>query len=537
MNYLKWLKIRSEMKTLDYLINNFDEILYQWAGVNEATLQSIDDTPSLAVDVNGDVNFGGGHVLNVKQLAVIDTGMGVLEIGDGFGANTTGPHYSNAWNFIHDNLLAKFLVESGAIESVLPDASYDLESDTISLGRISVDSAINQLTSSLQNPETVDAALLGLFVSKEISEEFVLALQYYTQLITDRDELTILADSISLPLVEKYLDEVSIESGSNTDDQLIGSGLKDYIFGKDGNDQMTGGAGDDKLFGDGGNDTLTGGAGDDELSGDLGDDSLNGGSGNDQLIGGTGDDTLDGGLGSDILDGGSGDDVLKKSRVNYEARNASYDINTFAGGVGDDRLEGWTGSDIYLFNLGDGHDVINDYDYGSYRYTSGYNTYTRSASFNKVDKVVFGEGITSSSLTYAKLGNHLVITINDSDQLTIEDWYSSDRYRIEEFRFFDGTVVSESSVHQFGLSNSGTEGDDIILGDSAVNKFYGLGGHDTLTGESGNDILDGGSGDDSLDGGVGNDQLIGGSGDDTLIGGLGNDNLSGDSGSDLLKES
>uniref|UniRef100_UPI000AA834BF calcium-binding protein n=1 Tax=Pseudomonas mediterranea TaxID=183795 RepID=UPI000AA834BF len=57
---------------------------------------------------------------------------------------------------------------------------------------------------------------------------------------------------------------------------------------------------------------------------------------------------ISGGAGNDTLTAGSGDDQLE-------------------GGTGNDTLNGGAGSDTYVFNLGDGRDVIND-DNISYYY-------------------------------------------------------------------------------------------------------------------------------------------------------------------------
>src|SRR5262245_25359092 len=61
---------------------------------------------------------------------------------------------------------------------------------------------------------------------------------------------------------------------------------------------------------------------------------------------------------------------------------------------------------------------------------------------------------------------------------------------------------------------SGSQLEDILLGDNGRNHLYGA---------RGNDILNGGFGDDQLDGGDGNDTLKGGGGADILNGGAGID--------------
>ena len=73
------------------------------------------------------------------------------------------------------------------------------------------------------------------------------------------------------------------------------------------------------------------------------DDSINGGEGADTLEGGKGNDTLEGGKGNDKLYGGAGDDTLW-------------------GGAGSDTLYGGAGHDTFIYQNGDGKDVIADYD-------------------------------------------------------------------------------------------------------------------------------------------------------------------------------
>jgi len=97
-------------------------------------------------------------------------------------------------------------------------------------------------------------------------------------------------------------------------------------------------------------------------------------------------------------------------------------------------------------------------------------------------------------------------------------------------------------------------GDDIIVGNSGTNTFYGRsgndwldGGHgnarddlyggddaDVLLGRGGNDALYGGNGDDVIFGGDGHDWVRGGNGNDTLTQGAGTGTVSGDAGDDLL---
>ena len=55
-------------------------------------------------------------------------------------------------------------------------------------------------------------------------------------------------------------------------------------------------------------------------------------------------------VGPTVFQGTDGDDVLKGSILD----------DTFMGGKGSDRLEGGKGNDIYVWNLGDGDDIVSD---------------------------------------------------------------------------------------------------------------------------------------------------------------------------------
>lgn len=93
---------------------------------------------------------------------------------------------------------------------------------------------------------------------------------------------------------------------------------------------------------------------------------------------------------------------------------------------------------------------------------------------------------------------------------------------------------------------SGTDRDDVIVGDAGPNSIGGGsggvdricagGGDDEIGGNEDTDLVfvDGGPGADVVVGGEGNDQLFGGDGDDRLNGSLGNDLLDGGNGNDTL---
>jgi VCBS repeat-containing protein len=192
---------------------------------------------------------------------------------------------------------------------------------------------------------------------------------------------------------------------------IIATENADIGLGDDNNNEIHTLGGNDLIAGGGGNDRLFGGAGNDELQGNNGDDILQGDEGNDRLFGQLGNDQLYGGAGSDNLFGNEGNDTL-------------------TGGTGTDNLSGGTGNDTYLYNRGDGDDLILD-DGGN-------------------DRIKLGEGISADDISVQKNGNDLILQalengIGTTDIITIADWFNSDN-QIETIQFDDGSSWDASTI-------------------------------------------------------------------------------------------
>ena len=256
------------------------------------------------------------------------------------------------------------------------------------------------------------------------------------------------------------------------------------------------------MTGTAGNDTITlwtdgtfadGGAGDDIITDQgAGTNVLRGGSGNDMITFSSNS--------TNTIEGGSGDDLIKIDT--YYTSNLDYG-NTFSGGTGNDRIEAGGGADTYLFNRGDGQDTINDF---------GINWGYGSVG---TDKIVFGTGIALSDLTASRVGDHLVLKINDpanpgaTDQITIENWFSNSGYQIENFSFNNGTTLTANQLlAQLPVQSIGTTGNDTLSGYDGVDHMDGGAGNDTLLAYAGNDRLNGNLGNDVLTGGAGNDTFV-----------------------------
>ncbi|AFV97424.1 MULTISPECIES: calcium-binding protein [unclassified Sulfuricurvum] len=256
--------------------------------------------------------------------------------------------------------------------------------------------------------------------------------------------------------------------------------------------------GDDYIELTNSNDTVDTLGGNDTVYTYGGDDTIIAGEGNDTVYAGGDNDTLIGGEGADKLYGETGNDTLH-------------------GGTGVDILEGGAGNDTYIYNLGDGKDVITD--------SSG------------TDTLRFGDGITQSDLIVKTVGSDMIIALRESgkifeelsDVITVKNWTLNAANRIEAITLSDGTSLAIES-----LQSVSDENDTLFYGNTSANLNLG-GGDDTITAGSGADTISGGAGNDTINTGAGDDTLSGNEGDDVLVAGDGNDILSGGIGSDSLQ--
>ncbi|MDA0967515.1 MAG: tandem-95 repeat protein [Proteobacteria bacterium] len=202
------------------------------------------------------------------------------------------------------------------------------------------------------------------------------------------------------------------------------------------------------------------------------------------------DDVINGFGGDDLLSGYHGNDVID-------------------GGTGNDRLDGSLGDDIYIYNIGDGHDIIG-------RLRSNYLQEVAPGDFNIIE---FGAGITKEDIRI-EFGQYNgstdgTLTIyfknSPSDSIKIENAYgttgATDRIvfnTVSELHFSNGDVID---LVNSGLLLEGTNADEEIVGTRNFDDIiYGLGGNDLISGYGGDDIMYGGLGNDILLGGVANNE-------------------------------
>ena len=167
---------------------------------------------------------------------------------------------------------------------------------------------------------------------------------------------------------------------------------------------------------------------------------------NDVINGNGRTDIIYGGDGNDILNGGDGDDELH-------------------GGAGNDEMYGSGGNDTYVFELGDGQDIIND---------GRLNT--------AADKVVFGEGIAPEDITVTRDGGDMVLLVGENgDSLRIVHQFNDTDYQIERFEFADGTVaLINLNTSEFVID---VEGTPVMVEQTTAEYLSGLYTEDIFSGE------------------------------------------------------
>ena len=272
--------------------------------------------------------------------------------------------------------------------------------------------------------------------------------------------------TFDLTTLELTNDPVNINRVNGTDS------ADDFLVGTDGNDNIDGADG---------NDTLIGGKGNDELHGNAGHDTYvwNRGDGLDRIIESSGTDRILFGEGislSDLTfsyDGGiciyiDGD---KSQGIKIDSQSGGLGITSepleyleFADGtIFSLKDNGIT----YIYNLGDGFDTIEEEEYGH-------------------NKIVFGEGITQSNLSFCCENADVIIYINGdkSQGIRIKDQIDMHfgRWAIEKLEFADGSFID---LTQQGLTYELNSGDNTVyVGDTASTYISSSGNDNFLSGNS-----------------------------------------------------
>jgi len=353
--------------------------------------------------------------------------------------------------------------------------------------------------------------------------------------------------------------------GVDTADYSVLAGVQRITVALDGSNattvQVSGGSDDQILRVE----NVIGTDGDDSLTGDSQNNRLQGGLGNDTLAGAAGDDVLDGGAGVfvdsvsyadattgvtvDLVSGITSEDGYGSvdTLINIEAvtgSDQSDDITTAAGtqsiqaGAGDDEIT--LGLGVISVDGGTGSDTADYSALSSVNAISvelnGLNAVTLSVVGSTDHTLIAIENITGSQ------GNDVIS--GDSNDNTLDGGAGNDILQGlgGNDNLFGGVGTDEADYSQAG---SGVDVDlranrarnDGELGSDTLSGIENLSGSsfdDVLSGDIRDNVLTGNSGDDTLDGRAGTDTLLGGGGADQIIASEGADITDGGTGVDTI---
>ena len=384
------------------------------------------------------------------------------------------------------------------------------------------------------------------------------------------------SDSTTFIVVNLALNSVA---GSHATSTAFGDTITGFenIQGGMGNDILTGTSAANMIAGNGGNDIITAGEGADVIDGGAGWDILDfsdlaqgltmviGSSGGyttsnsqkdtfkafeeyyltayaDTVTGGKSNEVFAGSAGGDTINGNTGIDTVDYS--NSTAITLNFEANTYNGGyaTGDmlsnieniigssqnDTIIGKTSSSAIDNNFYGGEG--NDYITGGHGKDKIYGENGDDSLYGGAgdDWIYAGDG---SNVSYGEAGNDIFVVEEGNIDIINGGTGSSD--------MVDFSLVSQFVTVNFFMMESldgavnktfygiedirGSDYNDILTGDTKINKIFGGIGHDTIAGGSGNDILQGEIGNDIIHGGIGNDTILGGIGADIITGAAGKD--------------
>ncbi len=156
-----------------------------------------------------------------------------------------------------------------------------------------------------------------------------------------------------------------------------------------------------------------------------------------------------------------------------------FTADTLAGGRGDDTLEGSTGGDLYLYDRGDGRDVIIE-------------NLDHHIFLDGDDVVRFGAGILREDVQFLRDDADLVFRFDGApdDSLRLSKHFnaSDNQYRkIERVEFADGATLDRDDLYALVLNGQATPGDDTVLGYAKPDRIDGYAGDDLLIGGAAGD--------------------------------------------------
>jgi Ca2+-binding RTX toxin-like protein len=426
-----------------YVVDAQDTVV-EWADAGVDTVMSAstytlgDNVENLTLIGLANANGTGNALRNTltgnDANNVLDGGAGADALAGGLGDDT----------YVVDDLGDVVTELAGAgVDTVVSGLSYTLGSELENLtltGSASINGTGNALNNVLlgnAGANTLDGGAGGDLMAGGAGNDVYLVDALGDNIIENAAEGSDTVRSLVSLTLGNNVENLTLLGASG----LTGTGntLNNVLTGNNANNVLTGNAGDDWLDGGLGNDTLVGGLGNDtyvvNASGDVVTDAY--GEGIDTVL-----SSVTRSLGSNTENltltgtahlngtGNSLNNVLTGNAGNNQL-SASSGADTLDGGAGTDMLIGGTGADTYVFGRGYGVDTVQENDA-----TSGVR-----------DSVRLGAGITQANMRYQRVGDNLEASIlGTTDKLVFQSWYQGSRYHVEDFRFSDGSVLTDTQV-------------------------------------------------------------------------------------------
>ena len=129
------------------------------------------------------------------------------------------------------------------------------------------------------------------------------------------------------------------------------------------------------------------------------------------------------------------------------------------------------------------------YNLSAFAYATGDFRFDTITDTGGDDKIVFGEGISQSDLSFEQIGNDLKISVNGKDDkgIQINDHFRYDDSKVETIEFHDGSTLDISNADQliqamssFSVSNSAST-DTLSNPAQDVTDMYSLAASQDLT--------------------------------------------------------
>lgn len=237
--------------------------------------------------------------------------------------------------------------------------------------------------------------------------------------------------------------------------------------------------GDDALQGSAGNDILNGRLGDDTLSGGLGDDSYTVNSTNTRVVEAfdSGIDEVRSSMSFTLPDhvenlylvGNSGSkDATGNALPNIIVGNGG--ANVITGGLGNDILTGGAGADTFVFDRGDGSDIITDFQAGS-----------GGGDIVRLDDHGFST-FAEVQAAMTQVGDDTHLALSSFETLVFRNAQVAG-FAEDDFLLPDIPPESQAWIR----ANIGTTAADTMLGSASNERFEGKGNADVYSGGIGDD--------------------------------------------------